>query len=211
MPRGRPKNEVLVIDKPWLTTQLARTGFRSFTQLARHIGLDKAAMLRSLKGERAFTSKDIANMAEALQVNVDVVMRHVGFKVPTRGVPIVGKVTHDARVSSVSAQKGVPFHPDDLPPDAVALVIDAPNGPLSFMHESTLVYRPQALGEPVPVSIIGTLCILECDDHLTPFLGHLQKGSSRQTSTLTLFGTGEKFSVAKVHSASPILAIHFPS
>jgi hypothetical protein len=211
MPRGRPKNEVLAIDKTWLTAQMARAGYRNFSHLARYISLDRAAMLRSLKGERPFTAKDIASMAEALQVTTDEVMRHIGFSIPARGVPISGKVTHDARVSSVIPQKGVLFRAEDHPADAVALVVDAPNGPLSFMHESTLIYRPHPLGEPVPVSIVGTLCIIECDDHLTPFLGHLQKGTSRQTSTLHLFGTGEKMAVSKVHAAAPILAIYFPA
>lgn len=208
--RGRPPNEVLSIDKAWLDQRLKQHGFKTFAHLARYISLDKAAMVRSLKGERAFTAKDIASLAEVLQATTDEILRRVGYKIPTRGVPIVGKVTQDARVSSVLPQKGQLFQAQDAPPDARALIVEAESGPLAFLNGARIVYQPST-AKQMPLSLLGELCIVECDNHMTPFVGCLQKGASRNTSSLQLFGTSEKFAVSVVHSASPVLTIYFPT
>lgn len=210
MPRGRPRNVKLNIDAAWLNQRVKQHGYKTFAGLARFIGIDKASMQRSITGERPFTSKDIMNMAAALDTTTDEIMRRVGFPIPERGIPIVGKITPDARVSFVLPKKGTEFFTRDVSPDAKCLIVDAETGSLAFAHDAKVVYLPSPPEKPVPVNVTGRLCVVECDNHLTPFLGILGKGATRNTSTLHLFGSGEKTAVNDVHSASFVLSIHFP-
>lgn len=204
--RGRPKAERLHIDVDWMKARMHDLGFKSWAELSRKLGIDKAMMSKSLTGERAFGVKDVAMLAEALQVQTDEVIRRIGYDVAKRGVMIAGKVTSDARVSAVTPRKGEVFQSDGAPAGAVALVVEGVPG----YADAIIVYVPDTKLRPVALSLVGQLCVVEADNHLTPLVGTIVKGAKRDKLVLELLcGTG-RMEVEHVHSAAPIHAIYFP-
>jgi transcriptional regulator with XRE-family HTH domain len=202
--RGRPRNEKLNLDVTWMKARMQALRIKSWAELSRTIGMDKAMMSKSLNGERVFTAKDVVRLAEVLQVTADEILRRIGYEMSARGVMVVGKITNDARVSSVAAQKGQIRNVADAPPGAVALVAEG----LVGYDDAAFVFVPAQPGRGPSLSSVGQLCIVEADAHITPYLGTLIKGGGKKL-TLELFGIGTKIEIEQVHTAAPISAIHF--
>lgn len=205
--RGRPRSEKKTIDAVWMKARMDAVGIRSFAELSRGLGIDKAMMSKSLSGERVFSVKDVARMADTLKTSTDEVMRRLGYDVPKIGVPFVGKVMPDGRVSAVAARKGQQFYVQDAPPGAQALLAEGPPGYVG----AVFLYVPQPAGKPVPLTMLGQLCVVEADNHVTPYLGTIVKGSGRGKLAIDLFGLppDKKIDIETIHAASPVVSIHF--
>lgn len=204
--RGRPKAERLEIDVEWMKARMSALGFKSWAELSRKLGIDKAMMSKSLTGDRAFGVREVALLANALQVSTDEVMRRIGYEVDRRGIAISGKITEDAKVSPVTHRKGEIFTAENAPSGAVALVVEGIPG----YAGAIFIYSPVTEAKPVPLTLLGQLCVIEADNHLTAFVGTLVKGSTRHKLMLELVHGSGKIEVENVHSAAPIHAIYFP-
>lgn len=203
--RGRPKTDKLKIDVAWMKARMAATGFRTWAELSRTVGIDKAMMSKSLTGDRVFSAKDVCSLAEALKSSTDEIMRRIGYELSPRGVMVVGKITGDSTVSFVASRKGEIFNAPDAPPGSVALVAEG----LPGYEGAVFVYVEHSGSKPVPLTMFGQLCVVEADKHLMPFLGTLVKGSGRGRMAVALFGSHEKLEVETVHNASPVVSINF--
>lgn len=208
MRKGRPKANRPAIDFEWIKQRCAELGL-SQADLARALRRDSSMITRSLQGSRTFDGNDIAGLASALRVTTDEVHRRLGHPVPATGVTVAGKITSDARVSTVSARKGGKVRPLDIPPLAEAYVAETKGGPLEPYDKAQFIIAPTDPETPAAPDAFGRLCVVEADDHLTPFLGTLGKAATRGQVLLTLFGTGETLTVHRIHRATPVLAIVF--
>lgn len=204
--RGRPRKEVLTPDIDWFKRQFRGAGLNQ-KEIALAIGRHAAVLTRSLKGERRFDLDDVVKLANTLKVPLDEVAKRLGYVFEARGIPIVGKVTGDGKVSQVTSRKGGFIATSDFPLDAVAYVAETEGSPLSPYNGATFVTASGA--GPAAPDVVGRLCIVEADEHLVPMLGILGKAASRGAVTLTIFGTGETFTLKTVHRASIVLAILF--
>lgn len=208
--RGRPQNPKLAIDQQWFSQRMKERGIKYLSDLGSEIGLTKSLITKTMtSGTRLPTASDVAGLAVALRVPTDEVMRRLGYKVHQTGIPIVGRITTDGRISPIIAKRGSLFKTDDVPLTAEALVAEVDSGPLAFVNGATFVYLPSPQTAAVPPSAMGRLCIVEADSHLTPFLAILSNVTIRSGATLHGFGTHEKITVRQVHRASPVLSIHF--
>lgn len=205
--RGRPRKELLTPDIDWFKRKFRSIGLNQ-KEIAQAIGRHAAVLTRSLKGERRFDLDDVVKLANTLKVPLDEVARRLGYIFEARGTPIVGKVTGDGKVSQVTSRKGGFVATSDFPLDAVAYVAETEGSALAPYHGATFV-TASGTGPAAP-DVIGRLCIVEADDYLVPMLGLLGKAPSRGAVSLTVFGTGETFTLKAVHRASIVLAILFP-
>lgn len=208
MRSGRPKASRPTADFEWIKHRCAELGLTQ-ADLARALRRDSSMITRSLQGSRAFDGNDIAGLASALQVSTDEVHRRLGHPVPSAGVVIVGKITGDAKVSTVSARKGGRVRAIDIPAGAEAYVAETHGSPLEAFAGAHFIAAAVNHDAPVPPDSFGRLCIVEADVHLVPMLGTLGKATQRGHVMLTLFGSGEQITVQHVHRASPVLAIIF--
>lgn len=206
--RGRKPTPRGVVDAAWIVTRCKELGLTQ-ADLARALRRDSSMITRSLQGGRAFDGADIAGLAATLQVSTDEIHRRLGHPVPSRGVVVAGKITGDAKVSTVSARKGALVRSLELPPDAEAYIAETEGTPLEEYHGACFVVAAMDARQPAALEAFGRLCVVEADDLLVPLLGTLGKAPSRAGVRLTLFGTNETMNVKKVHRASPVLAIYF--
>lgn len=197
------------IDREWFEGRMRQLGIPKWAPIARQIGIDKSMMTRSLNGERAFTANDICGLATVFQTSVAEIMRRVGYDVPKTGAPIVGSVRDNGKVSTVSAKKGELFEMTDPPPGAEAIVGQMESAELAPYNGVTFVYAASP-DNPTPMSAFGQLCVVEADDHLTPYLGTVVKGKERNSIALELFGSKERIELKEIHRVSPVITIHFP-
>jgi hypothetical protein len=207
---GRPRIDTTSVDKDWFVKRLREVGLTSQADLARGIESSRVLLTRSLKGDRPFTAKEVASLAAILRTSSDEVLRHIGMPIPPRGALVSGKITGEGKVSTVVARKGALFPYAEAPGGAEALIAETEGTPLASYHGATFVYLPATEDQPVPPAAMGSWCVVEVDDHLTPFIGALRKGPHRQAMVLEIFGTNQKMEVRAVHRMSPILSIHFP-
>lgn len=205
---GRKKTARPPVDAAWIVARCKELGLTQ-ADLARALRRDSSMITRSLQGARSFDGSDIAGLAQTLQVSTDEIHRRLGHPVPRRGVIVAGKITGDAKVSTVSARKGATVRNLELPPDAEAYVAETEGTALEPYHGATFVVSAMDARNPAPFEAFGRLCIVEADNNLVPYLGTLSKASTRAAVRLTLFGTGGVVTVREVHRASPVLAIFF--
>lgn len=206
--KGRPPAVRSLIDLEWIKSRSRELGLTQ-ADLARALTRDSSMITRSLKGERTFDGTDIAHLASVLQVSTDEIHRRLGHEVAARGVAVAGRVTGDARVSTVAARKGARIRALELPAGCEAYVAETKGTPLAAYDGASFVVAPMDTRHPVPPDAFGRLCIIEADSHLVPMLGTLGKAPARGAVLLTLFGAGETLTVHTVHRASPVLAIYF--
>lgn len=73
------------VESAWFKGRLSDRSL-SQRQLAKHLGLDPAAVSLMLRGRRKANAKEIAEMAKLLGVGVDEVMTRLGAGVPVKRV-----------------------------------------------------------------------------------------------------------------------------
>jgi len=204
--RGRPSVDTYPfnLDTDWFDARMRDLRIGSWAELARLIGIDKAMLNKSKKGDRIFTVKDVAGLASKLEVSADEIMRRIGYSTSERTVMVVGRVLPDGRISAAGSRKGELQNVPDAPPGAVALTCDGIPG----YNEAVFIYVPEKSGKPVPLTVFDQLSVVEADEHLTPLLGTPIKMSKNRLA-IKLFGSGDRIEVEKLHSAAPIVSIHF--
>ncbi len=204
--KGRPKNEPLKIDRDWFQAQMKE---RHLTQraVAEILGRSPEVLTRQLQGKQTLTPKDVAKLADLFECSSSEVLARLGVPVTEEGVTIAGKILNNGRVSSVFARKGGTVPVMEFPKEAQALIVDAETGPLAPYNDAAFIVLPPTGGDASTVANFGRLCVVEADEHVTPLVGTLGKGSDRGTISLEVFGVGEKIKISKVHSVSPVIAI----
>lgn len=85
------------VESAWFKGRLSDRNL-SQRQLAKHLGLDPAAVSLMLRGRRKANAKEIAEMARLLGVGVDEVMTRLGA-----GVPVKRASSVEGRVEAVAA------------------------------------------------------------------------------------------------------------
>lgn len=203
--RGRPAPTRIQIDADWFRDRIEQLRL-SHREVAAALMRDPAILSRTLAGGREFDARDVVNLAQVLRVSADEILQHMGYEVAQSGVPVVGRITPDGRISHITTRRGQTITAQ-VGLGSQALIFECPSGPLQPYHGAAVVYTPPSDDIPVPPDAIGRLCIVEADDHVTPVLGTLARASERGRVRLTVFGTGEEMSVSKLHSASMISAI----
>lgn len=203
---GRPSNPKLHPDTQWLKAAIDRTR-KLQKEIAVRIGMKQSMFSKGLKGERPFTVFQLVGLAGEFGVSVDELVRRLGIKMTPRGVPIVGKVTPDSRVSPVvGPRKGEQVRATDAPPAAVAYIYE-PDGTI-------FIVDPGDPGAPaVPPEVFGHPCIVETSDNVLPLLGTLGKASQRGHVTLRLYyGSGAQMTLKQehLHSAALVIEIQRP-
>lgn len=208
MPRRRRPKEPLSIDSAWFNDRLRARGL-SQRAAASIIGRHASIFSRSLKGARRFDVDDIVSLRSVLQCSSDEILRRLGYPVESQGVPIVGKITSDGRISTVTGRKGGQVSLPDMPADAKAYVVEADSGALAAYADAAVIVQEGPAGGTVKPEVFGRLCIVEADPHLTPVLGVLGKAPQRGSVALTMFQTAEAIQLQKIHRCSEVLAIVF--
>lgn len=209
MPRtGRPPKERLKIDSDWFNDRLKARGL-SQRAAAQIIGRHASVFTRSLKGTRRFDVDDIVSLRSVLQCSSDDILRRLGYPVESYGVPIIGKITSDGRVSTVTGRKGGTVSIPDMPADARAYVVEADGGTLAAYANAAFIVQEGPAGATIKPEVFGRLCIVEADPHITPVLGVLGKAPQRGAVALTLFQSSEVIQLQKIHRCSEVLAIVF--
>lgn len=180
-------------------------------ELGAAIGQDKSAVTRSFQGGRMLSARDVTQAAAALKVSVEEVLRRIGLPVAISGVPIVGKLLGDSRVSTVSARKGNTVEVSSPPAGAQALIADTKGSPLDAFDGAVFVYAPIEGNGPVSPLVLGRICVLEIEGLLMPVIGVPGRGTERSKMSVTVFVTGERLAAEHLLSASPVHAILFPA
>lgn len=200
-----PEDNKTVIDREWFEAQLRQSGRRKWAVVAREIGMEKSMVSRSLKGERAFTVRDIVGLASMFNTTPTEICKRIGYPIEKRGVPLVGTVRDDGKVSLVTAKKNEVFETVSPPPNASAIVGSMQSSDLQAYNGATFVFAPSEQ----PLAAFGQLCVVEAEGHLTPYLGTIVKGKDRNRVALELFGGKERIELEGVHLVSPVITIQF--
>jgi hypothetical protein len=166
-------------------------------------------MTRSLKGERRFDFDDAVALSNLIKQPLDEIAKHLGYKLEPRGVEIVGKITGDGRISTVSGRKGELSEVLGLPGGAQAYIAETRGTPLEAYDGAIVVVAEPAKNVPVPPDAFGRLCIVEADGQMVPLIGTLGKAPQRGSVALSIFGTGEQITLHRLHRAAIVLAITF--
>lgn len=194
--KGRPFRERRNVDTKWLQEKFKQTGL-SQRAIAEAIMRAPSDLSRSIRGKRAFNIDDVADLARFLRVSTDEFMRRIGYDIEPRGIPIVGTVTRNGRVSSITNRKGEMLKIGEFGSDCVAYVRD----------DDSAVFVVGKSISPPPPDAVGRLCIVEADGELMPVVGTLGKSPQRGAVTLEVLGTDERLTLTKIISAAVVLAV----
>lgn len=202
---GEPK-KLMKVDKDWFESRMKAVGCRNFAQLGRELGIERALVTRSLSGERVFTPKDVVALAKLFRTTTDEVFLRIGYNIPKRGVPIIGVVRDDGRVSTVTAKKGDVFELAQPPDGAQAIVGEMTSAVMAGYDGATFISVPAPKGVQAAA---GQLCLVEIEGHITPYIGKIVKGSTRVKPALEVLGSGQRIELDRVNAINPIALIYF--
>lgn len=210
--RGRPRALHRTPDRDWFEQELDRAGY-SQNEIARQMGKHGSLVSLTLGGAREAKIEEAILFSRLLNHPIDLILRKMGYdELKPPAVRVVGRVTGDASVSSVTAKRGS-FAAPGVPAKSVAYLADTDGSALNAYHGAAFVVADpeETNGDGTfPLSAFGRLCIVEAEDHKLPLLGTLGKAPSRGAVTLTLFVTHETIALTKPLRASPVLAIIWP-
>lgn len=207
---GRPPVNRPRPDKEWFDSRIKELGLTQ-EAIAAELGKDRSVLNRKIAGTRPVDSADVAGLHRVLRVSAREILKRLGYRVAPEGVPVVGKVMGDGRVSPVTSRKGIILDIAGYPHDAHAYVAETDGTPLSAYDGAAFICRAApATGMVVPPEAVGRLAIVEADAYPLPMLGTVHKVLSRGTVAFTVFGTAERMSLQKVHRVECVLAIKFP-
>lgn len=192
-----------VVDGDWFRARTKELGLTQ-RQVADHLRRDYALLSRSYNGERAFDARDVAGLTQILKVSSDEILTRMGLLVDRPGVPVVGRVLPDGRVSQISSRKGQRLCDVYVPEGSEAVVCECDAGPLAPYNGAAFVYRPT---DKVPPDAVGRLCVVSAEEEIVPVLGTLQKADARGRVKLVVFGSNEERLLAKVVSAAVVIKI----
>ena len=195
-------------DRDWFTSRMRKLGFKQ-NSLAAQIGVRHESLGRMLTGEREVSAAEAVALATALRVPVAAVMHRLGLG-DAAGLTVSGRILNDGRVSSIVDESAArSCVPASYPPEAVALVVEAAQGPLATWDGAVVVYMPSAERSVGP-SAVGRLCVIEDISVPLPVLGVLGQATGARSNTISIFGTGEQIEARRLLLASYVLAIHLP-
>lgn len=197
---------VAVPDAEWFKARIGRLGLTQ-TAVAAKIGVRKETMGRMLTGARPADGSDVAALAAVLQSSPSEILRRLGHPV-SGGLTISGRVLEDGHVSQVVDADAGHVNVGDYPVDVVALLVEAPVGPLSPWDGAVLVYLPNQ-SRAVGPEFVGRICIIEDASRPLPIVGCIQPATGAQPNRIRVFGTGEEIPVRRLVRASPVLGVHF--
>lgn len=189
-------------DVKWFDARLNDVGM-SARQISLKLGTNYQIWRRIMTEGRECTIGESITLARELRAPWEMVISRLGFEIPERKCPIIGKVGPHGRIST--------FTPDEVrrtlaPPDVdettVALLVDAPQSALGVFHGATLFYEPSAGVRP---DAMGRLGIIELGDHPAPILGVLERSAALGRGRVSIYGTGEAVESRKLISAAPVL------
>lgn len=205
-PPGAPKP---TIDVAWFAKRRQAVGVTQ-EDMAEAIGRSKSLITKILKGERTLDAADVAGFAKVLQVSPDEILRRLGLDAAAAGVPIVGKVLGDGRVSYMSSKVGqrLPIAPPAA--RAEALIAETNGTALASFDGAAFIFVRSTAEKPVPPNAFGRLCIIEAEGQIVPLLATMARPNERGRASLEVFQTGEKITTPNVLRASPVLQVVFP-
>lgn len=170
------------------------------------IGIRKEGLGRVLAGTRDLSAGEAVALSKALRCSVMELLSRMGLETQ-RGLELSGRVLPDGRVSSViDAAAGVAAVSGDYPPEAVALLIEAPEGPLAPYDGAVLVYRPST-ARTVGPDAVGRLCVIEDAAAPLPVVGELLAATGSRENRVRVFGTSEEVPAKRLLKAHPVIAI----
>jgi hypothetical protein len=162
----KPKSlrEAPKIDQGWWLDQLDRVR-KSQAQVAREIEMDYGAFNRTLKGKRMVTPLETEQLAAALNVPHDEVLRAFGINpdvgsaggknVPVKGIiDASGVVAFGGKVE----EPRLVVPPQKVPVETVCLRYDTDGTPAAFRHGWVAFYTPRSGIHP---DALGRYCFVE--------------------------------------------------
>lgn len=186
-PRRKKKTPPLIPspDAEWLVKRAKDLGM-SQRQLAKAIGVDAGAFAKTTRGDRQVRPNELAGLARMLKVSIAEMFRRFRYPVPEYMVEIIGKITPDARVSSVFDRKGemVPA-PDGVDTDCKALVFVTGKSPLEAYDGMVVYFYPS---NQVEQDAYGRLSVVEIEGEAMPVVGIIERGQVGKGLKVALFG-----------------------
>lgn len=161
--------------------------------LAKIMEVDAAALSRLFQGRRELRLHEAEQIAEVLAVPVREVLEHMGLRMSDGPrIPVVGIVKGDATVEFRSdSPKHAIQAPFDVPHDAIALVCQTADTPLSYLDTALMIVAKPAGQVDDCVARLSLVQVL--DDTLQPsgdpFVAHVYRGLDRGYWRLTRFGS----------------------
>lgn len=209
--RGRPKNKPRNVDRDWFEARFHEINSNQ-NRIAASIDKSPSIMTRVLTGDRHAAAEEVAALSRILQVSAGEILRRFGYDVPMPQRAIRGVVKKGAQVSYVSPLVGQ-TRPIPWPGERQRLLVveDNTGDALAPYCNAWILYREPAPGEPlVPLDVIGRLCVVEDENHVTPFVGTVTQDKKRGPITLVPFPFGEPIEVNKIIKACPVTNIVLP-
>lgn len=195
-----PNNKV---DREWFRDRLGDMKM-SQRKLAKHLGLDPAAITLMLRGERRISTEEAQEIAALLSVPVTEIMRRAGVDVrdDVRKVPLTGYLTQESVVEKIG--KGEPEFieaPADVPGGSFAVQVRDHQSP----HDGWIMIVSGDKVEPERVIDRACACSTQGGKVVT---GIIKKGYKRGTYNLVITATKPRIiENAEIEWASPILWI----
>lgn len=163
----------------WFKEKLAERDM-SMRRLAKHLGLDPAAVSLTLRGMRKMTSPEAHQIGQLLGVQVTEVLRQAGVPISddVRTVPWAQYVTSKGQVKELAAPGKRQVGPPDLPADGFALQVRSP----ASVYDKWMVFCSGA--KLAAEGAVGRLSVVKCGEEL--YLGTLQEGYDAGTYNIVL-------------------------
>lgn len=215
-PRGKSRTARKAIDgmpskakanREWFLTRMAALGLTQKT-VGDAVGFRKEGISRVLAGTRDVSAAEAVALAGVLKCSVTELLRHLDLPAG-HGMALSGRVLPDGTVSHVIDTAIEPAVVGEYPVDAVALLIEAQQGPLASYDGAVLVYRPSTARHVGP-DAVGRLCVLEDAASPLPVVGELLPATGARENRIRVFGTGAEITAKRLVRASRVLAIHLP-
>lgn len=152
------------MDTKWFRDRISDKGL-SANKLANMIGMDRSAMSKMLNGHRRMMMDEAADIARALGVPLDEVVRHAGIEVARQNeapVPIIGVALETGEIVAPAGEFShgprKADRPQGLPDDAAAIRVRSPLSPMDgwivyFVPTSRV--EPDAIGRFSVVQLGG--------------------------------------------------------
>ncbi len=174
--------------------------------LARHLGLDAAAVSLMFRGKREMKLTEAAEIARLLGVSAEDVMANAGARIDSshKTIQITGWVDGSGEVhSSLDAPLGAVPHPgNNLPPNLNATLCRTAGTPLDHM-DGWLLFHEEAR-EGVPADCIGRLSLCKISGGVV-YMAKMNRGFQR--GQWNLIGPAASANSVSVDWAIPILSI----
>lgn len=194
----------MAVDTKWFRDRIADQRM-SQRGLARHLGLDAAAVSLMLRGKREMKIAEAAAIASLLGVPADEVMQHAGVSIASNGtsVPISLYMDASAELHSQGQGQTVPHPGGDLPTAIIAIQCRTAGTDLDHM-DGWLMFTSNQMDGSIQPEAVGRLSMVRLRNGVI-CVAKVARGLKRGRWTLTSpVGT---IPDADVEWAKPILHI----